>query len=62
MANIAEKAEADFDDCDLSNVVPPISIQCCVQKCISFLLGGLHRNFNILDRLSSTGVMGFIDK
>ena len=59
---LAEKAESAFENEEMVSFFPPVSIFQCFSKCSSFLIGGLQRDLNILDLMSSSTVMSFIDK
>jgi hypothetical protein len=61
-APLAEKAESAFENEEMVSFFPPVSIFQCFSKCRSFLIGGLQRDLNILDLMSSSTVMSFIDK
>ncbi|CAG9331837.1 unnamed protein product [Blepharisma stoltei] len=62
MAALAAQAEEDFEYNQSVSSFPPLSFSACFAKCRSFLIGGIQREFNILDMLSSTTFMCFIDK
>lgn len=62
MAQVAEKAEEDFDVKEMVKMFSQLSIKDFFKKFRAFLLGGIQRDFNILDLLSSTTYLAFIDK
>ena len=62
MNQIAEKAEEDFDDREMMNLIPAVKLSACLSKCRSFLIGGLQRDSSIVDIISSTSFLCFADK
>lgn len=60
--HLAQIAESDFENEEMVTLFPPIQLFECFSICRSFLIGGLQRDFNILDLLNNTTIMSFIDK